>query len=279
MTSAVLVKVLLAPMLIGAASLAARRWGHRLGGWLVALPLTSAPLAFLLAVDQGSDFARVAAVGMLAGTISQASFAVWYRASAARGRLVALATGAVAFAVSTGVLAVLQWPVVPMFCLVVATLVLVQAGLTPLSGNRSVASSQEPVHKEHLLAGVWPEIGLRMLVAAIIVVALSAAAPVIGARVAGLLSPFPVFGAVMAVFTHRSHGPAAGAAAVEGLLAGLFTPAVFFFTLAVALPGLGFWSFCAATAAALGTQAATMRAVKPRRLTRPHAPLAGGASR
>jgi len=76
-------------------------------------------------------------------------------------------------------------------------------------------------------------------------------APVIGARFAGLVSPFPVFGAVMAVFSHRSHGPSAGVAAIEGLLAGLFTPAVFFFVLAVTPPGLGLWSFGVATTAAL----------------------------
>jgi hypothetical protein len=65
------VKVVVTPLLIGGASLAGRRWGHQLGGWLVALPLTSGPVAFLLATDHGADFAATAAVGMLAGTISR----------------------------------------------------------------------------------------------------------------------------------------------------------------------------------------------------------------
>jgi hypothetical protein len=65
----VAVKVVVTPLLIGGASLAGRRWGDQLGGWLVALPLTSGPVAFLLATDHGVDFAATAAVAMLAGTI------------------------------------------------------------------------------------------------------------------------------------------------------------------------------------------------------------------
>jgi hypothetical protein len=34
----VAVKLVVTPLLIGGASLAGRRWGDQLGGWLVALP-------------------------------------------------------------------------------------------------------------------------------------------------------------------------------------------------------------------------------------------------
>jgi hypothetical protein len=80
----VVVKVVVTPLLIGGASLAGRRWGHQLGGWLVALPLTSGPVGFVLATDHGAAFAAQAATGMLAGTISQVMFASTYRALAAR---------------------------------------------------------------------------------------------------------------------------------------------------------------------------------------------------
>jgi divalent metal cation (Fe/Co/Zn/Cd) transporter len=88
------VKLVVTPLLIGAASLAGRRWGDQLGGWLVALPLTSGPVAFFLATDHGVDFAATAAVAMLAGTISQVAFALAYRRLARRGRLPALAGAA-----------------------------------------------------------------------------------------------------------------------------------------------------------------------------------------
>ena len=61
-------------MLVGGASLAGRRLGHQVGGWLVALPLTSGPVAFFLASDQGASFAAGAAVGMLAATASQVAW-------------------------------------------------------------------------------------------------------------------------------------------------------------------------------------------------------------
>jgi len=39
-------KLTITPFLILAASLASRRWGEAVGGWLVGLPLTSGPVAF-----------------------------------------------------------------------------------------------------------------------------------------------------------------------------------------------------------------------------------------
>jgi hypothetical protein len=38
------VKLIAAPLVILLATLAARRWGDAIGGWLVGLPLTSGPL-------------------------------------------------------------------------------------------------------------------------------------------------------------------------------------------------------------------------------------------
>jgi hypothetical protein len=80
-------KLLITPLLIAAASLAGRRWGHHVGGWLVAMPLTSGPVAFFLATDHGIPFAAHATVGMLAGTASQVAFALTYRATSRRGWL------------------------------------------------------------------------------------------------------------------------------------------------------------------------------------------------
>jgi hypothetical protein len=99
------VKVAVTPLLIGGASLAGRRWGHHVGGWLVALPLTSGPVAFFLATDYGTGFAAHAAVGMLAATTSQVAFALAYRVVARRGWLAPCAAGCAAFAATTAGLA------------------------------------------------------------------------------------------------------------------------------------------------------------------------------
>ena len=61
-------KLVLTPALIAAASLAGRRWGHAVSGWLVGLPLTSGPVALFLALERGTTFAADASLGSLAGS-------------------------------------------------------------------------------------------------------------------------------------------------------------------------------------------------------------------
>ncbi|HEV2140327.1 MAG TPA: hypothetical protein VGT01_03975, partial [Candidatus Dormibacteraeota bacterium] len=97
MTESLALKLILTPLLVGAASLAARRWGSEIGGWLVGIPFTSAPVTFFLAIGPGPQFAARASVGILAGTLSQAAFALAYSWCARRLRwqaCLAAATGA-----------------------------------------------------------------------------------------------------------------------------------------------------------------------------------------
>ncbi|HJU03328.1 MAG TPA: hypothetical protein VJ966_19190 [Actinomycetes bacterium] len=204
------VKVVVTPLLIGGASLAGRRWGDQLGGWLVALPLTSGPAAFLLATDHGVGFAATAAVGMLAATSSQVAFALTYRSLAHRGRLPALVGGLLGFAVSTLALSWLQWPALATFGLVVAVLASAWLLIRRTTPRRHGASGTPPR---------W-DLAARMLVATGVVVAITAAAPVIGPRLAGLLSPLPVFGIVLALFSHQAHGPAAAVGSLTGWWSG-----------------------------------------------------------
>jgi hypothetical protein len=71
-------KLILTPLLIGSASLAGRRYGAAVGGWLVGLPLTSGPIALFLALERGTGFASDAAEGILVGLISVATFCLAY---------------------------------------------------------------------------------------------------------------------------------------------------------------------------------------------------------
>src|SRR5262252_4592204 len=71
-------KLVLTPALIGAVSLAGRRWGPAIGGWLAGLPLTSAPVVFFLALDHGLAFAAATSIGILTGAISGAAFCLAY---------------------------------------------------------------------------------------------------------------------------------------------------------------------------------------------------------
>jgi hypothetical protein len=64
---ALLLKLVLTPILVGAASLAGRRWGAEVGGWLVGIPfpLYATVLAVFAHRLQGGD----AAVGVLRGLV------------------------------------------------------------------------------------------------------------------------------------------------------------------------------------------------------------------
>ena len=54
-------KLSLTPILILAASLASRRWGNAIAGWIVGLPLTSGPVSLFFTFSQGPRFAEQAA--------------------------------------------------------------------------------------------------------------------------------------------------------------------------------------------------------------------------
>jgi hypothetical protein len=246
----VALKVVVTPVLIGGASLAGRRWGHQVGGWLVALPLTSGPVAFFLATDHGADFAASAAVGMLAATISQVAFAMAYRSLAGSGWMAPFAAGCASFAVVTVGLSHLDWSPLATLALVAAVIASAFAWIQHAGWSSSGADQRSRPPR-------W-DIPLRMTVATLVVLAVTTLAPIIGPHLAGLLSPFPVFAVVLALFTHSSHGPTCAVAVLDGLVIGLAAPAVFFAVLALTLPSLGLIAFAMAAGAALLTQACTM---------------------
>src|ERR1700757_4609474 len=99
-----LLRLTLAPLLVAAVTLVARRWGPRVGGLLVGLPLTTGPIFVLLAIDQGLQFAAGATVGILFGLVGLAAFALAYAAASRRTKWPASLVFAAAafFVVSAG---------------------------------------------------------------------------------------------------------------------------------------------------------------------------------
>lgn len=252
MPTTFVLKLVLTPALIGGSTLAGRRWGPALGGWLVGLPFTSGPVALFLVLDHGAAFGARAAAGMLAGTISQVGFALAYRALARRGPWAGTAGGVVGFAACTLALGRLGLP--PLLGLV-ATAATIAVGLALTAGIRHARPTpgRPP----------WWDLPARMVVATAFVFAVTASAPLLGAQLSGLLSPFPFFGATLAVFAHHHDGGPAAAAVLRGLLHGLFAPAAFFFALATLLVPLSApAAFAVATATALAAQGVTLAALR-----------------
>jgi hypothetical protein len=246
-------KLILTPILVGAASLAGRRWGPAVGGWLVALPLTSGPVVFFLALAHGPRFASAVAAATLAGTISQALFCVIYAHLAGCRRWTGtLAASCVGFAAATALLQWLALPLVPLFLLIIGALVLAIRALPRDADSIPARASPLPL---------W-DIPARIAVTTSVVLLLTAGAPILGAQLTGLLAPFPLYATILAVFAHHQDGYRPAVWVLRGLLFGLFSFAGFFLVLTTLLDRapLG-WAFGAAGAVALAVQAASLRAI------------------
>jgi hypothetical protein len=97
-----------------------------------------------------------------------------------------------------------------------------------------------------------------MVVATVFVLALTEAAPFLGARLAGLIAPFPLYGAVLAVFAQRMQGRDAAVAVVRGLVLGLFAFTGFFLAVTLLLPSGIAVAFAAAIAVAIAVEGASL---------------------
>src|SRR5512143_2222557 len=93
------------PILIAGATLAGRRWGLGVSGWLIGFPLTSGPVSVILALQYGPAFAAQAAVGNLGGLTSICAFNVAYSIVSHRGNwLASAAAAALTYLITTVIL-------------------------------------------------------------------------------------------------------------------------------------------------------------------------------
>lgn len=249
-----LFKLLTTPTLILIATLVSRRFGQATGGWLVGLPLTSGPIAFFLAIEQGPRFAQLAAAGSLNGTIAQAFFATTYvRLARRRHWSVCLFGASVAFAASGLTLESLDLP--PLALIVLSCLVL--AAALRMIGSPSAGEPATAAPK-------W-DVPVRMLVATSLVLLITSVASVIGPGLSGLAATFPLFAIVLAVFAHRQHGPRSAQGVFRGLVLGLFGFVGFFAIVALLVTRVGLASaFTAALVVNLLISAGAYPALRPR---------------
>lgn len=248
-------KIVVTPLLIAAASLAGRRWGQSVSGWLVGLPLTSGPVAFFLAVDHGAGFAEAAAVGSLLGAIAEVAFCLAYAHVASRASWPIALTAACGAFVVTALL--LQWaPAAP--------LLLGAAGFAALAAARLVMPPGVEGSSTVRLPR-W-DIPARMVITTVLVVLLTKAALVLGPRVSGVLATFPLYAAIMTLFAHRLQGTGPAIGVLRGLLLGLFAFCGFFVVLGLSIAQVGTGlAFALATVAALVIQGGSLGVMLARR--------------
>ena len=71
-------KLTVTPILVGLASLAARRWGNTVAGLIAGLPLMTGPISVFLTVEQGAAFTVAATTGILIALTSIAFYGLAY---------------------------------------------------------------------------------------------------------------------------------------------------------------------------------------------------------
>ena len=218
-------KLLLAPLIIGSASLAGRRWGSAVSGWIVGMPITSGPIVFILALSHDAAFAANAALGVLSGGLSLVAYALTFSWLAAHFRWpVALAGSLLVFVTTTTLLQNFIFPLVTAF-IVVCAAILIGLRLMP-KDTVTGAGETKP--------GRW-DIPSRILIGTCLILLITGLAPFTGPRLAGLLTTIPLYVTILGIFELRHQGPAAAAHVFRGLLYGMFAFAGFFITLGTLL--------------------------------------------
>jgi hypothetical protein len=244
-----ILKLALAPIIIGSASLAGRKWGPAVSGWIVGLPLTSGPVAFILAISHGAAFAFGAVRGTLSGGFSLIAFCLTYAWLARKFNWVISALGSLS--VFTGMTALLEnvdLPLIPLFCAIIVV-ILIGLWRMPKQDKLGVAESTP---------GVW-DIPARILVGTSFILLMTGIAPYIGPRLTGLLTTIPLYAGILTIFAHRQHGHAGANSVLRGLILGLFSFAGFYLVLGLLIQNTSLAvSFGASILSALIVQGLTL---------------------
>jgi hypothetical protein len=246
-----LLEIVVAPALVGAATLAARRFGQRIGGLVSAFPAIVGPVLLIAALEHGAPFAARAANGTLLGLAALAAFALAYgRAAPGRGWRASLALAWAAAGVAG--LAAGAVAVGPPGGLIVAvvTIAIAHRGL---AGTAAGALPADPFVPR------W-DLPLRMALTALLVVSLTAAASHLGPVVGGVLAALPVLASILAVFTHARYGAPAVTELLRGMLGGMAGFVCFCALVAALVEPAGIAvAFAVSAAAALAVQAVAAR--------------------
>ena len=228
MNTVFFLKLLLVPILIWLVTLAGRRWGPGVAGWLSAFPIVAGPILFALTLEQGPGFAAQAAEGTLLAVVAILVFSVAYAwAAMYSGVAGSMALALLAWGMAVAALQSLSLPLGAAFVLVWCAL-LGAAWLFPSVARSAAAGAVTSGPRRSDLP--W-----RMLAGAVLVFAVTTGAAQLGARLSGFFAMFPVMSTVLVGFAHASLGRGNAIALLRGMVTGYFGFSVFCAVLAVQL--------------------------------------------
>jgi len=247
-----LLRLALVPAAIWLATLAARRWGHTVSGYLGGLPLIGGPITLYLALDHGAAFAARSATFTLAAILGQGAHFLAFACVAKRATWpAALAAGWASFAVVGIAVAALDpgaW----------LALALAVAGL-------SAAWIWLPHPKHAAVPAHIPaaELRLRLVAAFVLAAVILWSADAFGPVASGVLLSMPVTGSILPPFTLALYGADSVARLMRGFVVGLTGFTTFFLVIALAAVPWGMaGAFLAAIAAALAAVLVASRTLR-----------------
>ncbi|WP_246439997.1 hypothetical protein [Rhabdobacter roseus] len=202
-----MIKILLMPPLIAGVTLAVRRWGAGIGGWVGGFPWVAGPISFFMALEQGTSFAASTIPSALMGSIGTVCFAFVYASLASRMSWLPTVLLSYLAYFAVALLSLHHTPALPLALLL---------NLGVLSA--SLYFFPRPDYIPPIIKQPRFDIPLRMAVATGFVLVLTQAAERLGPAWSGLLTPFPIMTSTLAVFTHAQQGAGASARILYGLM-------------------------------------------------------------
>lgn len=251
-----ILKLILSPIIIGSASLAGRKWGHAVSGWLIGLPMTSGPIIFFLALSHPISFVMTSALGTLSGGFPLVAFCLMYAWMSMRFRWPASTTvSLLAYFVLVIVMQGVPVSIVPLYLMDI---------LAFLAGIRLMPKI-DVVHVGDSKPGRW-DIPARIVIGTSFILLLTGSASLLGARLTGLLATIPLYTIILTVFAHRSQGVAGAVNVLRGLLFGLFAFASFFLALGFFLARVDvYMSFALSALSALLVQGCSLLVLRQKK--------------
>ncbi len=238
MTVETLLRLALVPTAVWLASLAARRWGHSVSGYLGGLPMIGGPITLFLAIDHGTGFATRSALFTLAAVLAQSAYQLAFARAGHAGLRWwgALLVAWIAFVAASLAVALFTWSEGVAYAVALGSLALAWRLMPPTTGTAAAPA----IPRVELRLRILAALGLSALILW--------AAPRFGPVVSGILLSTPVTGAIMPPFTLALYGSDALVRLLRGFVVGLTGFSSFFAVLTLALVP---WGIAAAFGAAI----------------------------